>query len=64
MSRRRVYQYDVYISETSLYEMKNNQLVWTGTAQTRDPRNIDKEIKRYVDTVTTTLEKRHLLASR
>ena len=44
--------------------MKTNQLVWTVTAQTRAPRNIDKEIKRYVDTVTTTLEKRHLLASR
>jgi hypothetical protein len=28
------------------------------------PRDIDKEIKRYVETVTTTLEKRHLLASR
>jgi hypothetical protein len=36
----------------------------TGTAQTRAPRDIDKEIKHYVETVTTTLEKRHLLAFR
>jgi hypothetical protein len=32
--RAPVYQYDVYISETSLYDVTRNQLVWAGTAQT------------------------------
>ena len=58
----RVYQYDVYISETSLYDMRTNQLVWSGTAETRAPGDINKEIKRYVDTVVKTLRKEHLLA--
>ena len=33
----RVYEYEVYTSETSLYDMVTNQIVWTGTAQTRAP---------------------------
>ena len=32
--RAPVYQYDVYISETSLYDVTRNQLVWAGMAQT------------------------------
>jgi hypothetical protein len=57
----RVYQYDVYISETSLYDM--NQLVWAGTVETTAPHDINKEIERYVDTVIDALKARNLLAS-
>jgi hypothetical protein len=53
----RVYQYDVYISETSLYDMAKNQLVWSGTVQTTAPSDINKEIERYVDTVVDALKK-------
>ena len=53
----RIYQYDVYISETSLYDMAKNQLVWTGTVQTTAPDDINKEIARYVDTVVDALKK-------
>lgn len=57
-----VYQYDVYISETSLYDTAKNQLVWNGTVQTTDPRDLNKELKRYVDTVIDALKKKNLLA--
>lgn len=58
----RVYHYDVYISETSLYDVRRNQLVWSGIVQTRDPRDLDKEIRRYVDTVIKALRKEQVLA--
>lgn len=57
----RVYQYEVYISETSLYDIARNQLVWTGTAQTTEPGDIDKEIRRYVDVMVGAFEDNQLL---
>jgi hypothetical protein len=59
----RVYQYDVYISETSLYDTARSQLVWTGTVETTAPDEINKEIERYVDTVIDVLKSRNLLAA-
>jgi hypothetical protein len=58
----RIYQYDVYISETSLYDARRNQLVWSGTVQTREPGDLDKEIARYVETVIKALKKEQVLA--
>jgi hypothetical protein len=57
-----VYQYDVYISETSLYDTARNQLVWSGTVETR-PQGISRDISRYVDAVIEALQKRQLLAA-
>ena len=59
-----VYQYDVFVSETNLFDMKKDQLVWSGTVETTDPRNIKKELSRYVDTVIDALKKRNLLVAR
>jgi Domain of unknown function (DUF4136) len=59
----RVYQYDVYISETNLYDMAKNQLVWTGTVETTAPDDINKEIQRYVDTVIDALKSKNILAA-
>jgi hypothetical protein len=59
----RVYQYDVYISETSLYDVRQNQLVWSGTVETRAPGNLAKEIQRYVATVIKALKKENILAT-
>jgi hypothetical protein len=59
----RIYQYDVYISETSLYDVTKNQLVWTGTVETSAPGDINKEITRYVDTVIDALKSKNLLPS-
>jgi hypothetical protein len=58
----RVYQYDVYISETSLYDVTHNRLVWSGTVQTRAPGDLDKAIARYVETVIKALKKEQVLA--
>lgn len=57
----RVYQYEVYTSETSLYDMVKNQVVWTGTVQTTAPGDIHKEIKYYVETVIRALDEKKLL---
>jgi len=56
-----IYQYDVYVSETSLFDVKKDQLVWSGTVETESPRDIKKELSRYVDTVIEALKKRNLL---
>lgn len=58
----RVYQYDVYISETSLYDVRRSQLVWSGTVQTRAPSDLNKEIQRYAETVVKALKKENVLA--
>jgi hypothetical protein len=59
----RVYQYDVYISETSLCDVRRNQLVWSGTVQTRAAGNLNKEIQRHVATVIKVLRKENVLAT-
>jgi Domain of unknown function (DUF4136) len=59
----RVYQYDVYISETSFYDTTKNQLVWTGTVETAAPGDINKEIERYVDSVIDALKSKNILAA-
>jgi len=57
----RVYQYDVYISETSLYDVTKNQVVWTGTAQTTAPGDINKEIKNYAEIMISALKEKKLI---
>ena len=59
----RVYHYDVYTSETSLYDLSRDRMVWAGTVQTTDPGDIPKEIKNYVTTVIDALKEKHLLRS-
>jgi Domain of unknown function (DUF4136) len=57
----RVYNYDVYTSETSLYDLNRDRLVWAGTVQTTDPGDIPKEIKNYVKTVIQVLRNKALV---
>jgi Domain of unknown function (DUF4136) len=57
----RVYQYDVYISETNLYDVAKNQLVWAGTVETTAPGDINKEIERYVNTVIDALKSKNIV---
>jgi len=57
----RVSFYDVYISETSLYDYRNDRLVWSGVAKTTDLGDIPKEIKDYVEIVIETLSEKNLL---
>jgi len=56
-----VYQSEVYTSETSLYDTVNNQLVWSGTAQTTAPGNINQEIKNYAEIVISALKDKKLI---
>ena len=60
----RIYQYDVYISETLLYDMASNQLVWGGTAQTTAPGDFKIEVRGYVEIVVKALRKEGLLLSK
>jgi hypothetical protein len=57
----RVFQYEVYTSETSLYDMIKNQVVWSGTAQTTSPGNIGKEIKDYAEIMIRALGEKGLI---
>jgi hypothetical protein len=57
----RIYRYDVYVSETSLYDLRKNRLVWSGTVQTTDPGDINKEIKQYVEKVIDALKSKDIL---
>lgn len=57
----RVYQYEVYTSETSLYDMIKNQVVWSGTAETTAPGDINKEIKNYAEIMVRALKEKNLI---
>jgi hypothetical protein len=57
----RVYNYEVYVSETSLYDLRRDRLVWAGTVTTTDPGNISKEIRNYVKIVIDALTDKNLL---
>jgi len=58
-----IYEYDVYISETSLYDVRTDQLVWSGTVQTNTPGDLNKGIRRYVATIIKALKKNNVLAT-
>ena len=56
-----VYQSEVYTSETSLYDAVKNRVVWSGTAQTTAPGNINQEIKNYAEIVVSALKDKKLI---
>lgn len=56
-----VYQSEVYTSETSLYDAVKNRVVWSGTAQTTAPGNINQEIKNYAEIVISALKDKKLI---
>ena len=49
------YRYNEYTSETALYDVAKNDLVWTGTVKTKEPTNVQTAIKSYVQTITKAL---------
>jgi hypothetical protein len=54
------YRYNEYTSETALYDVAKNELVWTGTLKTREPTNVQAAIKSYVQTITKALAAQNL----
>jgi hypothetical protein len=60
-----VYQYDLYTSETSLYAMPENKVVWSGTARTAAPgSDIRKEIASYAKIMIKAMKEAGVLSSR
>ena len=60
----RLYRYKIFVSETSLYDMAKNQVVWSGTLEITAPGDVTKEIKDYVSTVIGALSEKKLLRSK
>ena len=58
------YRYTEYTSETALYEVAKNELVWTGTTKTAEPENVQTAIKSYVEAVMKALDAQNLLPGR
>jgi hypothetical protein len=54
------YRYNEYTSETALYDVGRNELVWTGTVKAKEPTNVQTAIKSYVQTVTKALAAQNL----
>jgi hypothetical protein len=59
-----VYRYKVYTSEVTLYDLKKNETVWTGTVRTTEPDNVNTAIKSYVGTVIKALNDKNLLGGK
>jgi hypothetical protein len=55
------YRTSEYTSETVLYDLAKNELVWTGTVKTTEPTNVQTAIKSYVQTITKALAGQNLL---
>jgi hypothetical protein len=60
----RLHFYDIYISETSLYDVRNDRLVWSGIAKTTQLGDIRQETKEYVEVVIAALREKNLLPMR
>jgi hypothetical protein len=58
------YRYNEYTSETALYDVARNDLVWTGTIKGKEPTNVQTAIKSYVQTVTKALHDKNLIRAR
>jgi hypothetical protein len=58
------YRYNEYTSETTLYDVAKNELVWTGTIKTTEPENVQTAIKSYVEAVMKALDRQNLLPGR
>src|ERR671922_2090307 len=54
----RIQRYDVYTSETTLYDLTKNELVWTATTKTTLPDNVDTATKGYVEAIMRALNEK------
>ncbi len=59
-----VQRYNEYTSETTLYDVAKNEVVWTGTIKTTEPENVRTAIKSYVEAVMKALDAQNLLPRR
>jgi hypothetical protein len=59
-----VYRYNEYVSETTLYDVVKNEVVWTGTIKTTERENVRTAIKSYVEAVMKVLDDKNLIRKR
>ena len=58
------YRYNEFTSETTLYDLRQNEVVWTGTIKTTDSDDVSAAIKGYIAAVMRALDDKHLLGQR
>ena len=56
-----IYTYDVVTSETSLFEARENRLVWSGTSETFSPRDVRKDTQEFAGVIIKALAAQGLL---
>ncbi len=56
--------YNEYTSETTLYDIPKDEIVWTATIKTAEPENARTAIRAYVETVMKTLDEKNLIPRR
>ncbi len=56
--------YNEYTSETTLYDIPKNDIVWTGTITTTEPESVRTAIRSYVEVVMKTLDEKNLIRKR
>lgn len=58
------YRYNEYTSETTLYDISKNEVVWTGTIKATEPENARTAIRSSVEAVMKTLDEKNLIRKR
>ena len=58
------YRYNVYTSEVSFYDLRKDEVVWTGTIRSTETEDVPSGIRSYVQVVMKALEEKTLLAPR
>jgi hypothetical protein len=56
-----VYQYEVYVAETNLYDGARNELAWSGMTQTTAPGKVRKEMQEFAGLIIESLKKQRLI---
>ena len=56
-----VYAYDVVTSETTLFEAKNDRVIWSGTSETFAPQNVRKDTQEFVSIMAQALAAQGLI---
>ena len=57
----RVYQYDVVTAETTVYGLAADELIWSGTTRTFDPRDVAKETPGFAKIIIDALKKQGII---
>lgn len=57
-------EWNEYTSETTLYDVTKDQVVWTGTLKSGEPDDLNAAIKSYVGVVVKALEEKNLIESK